>query len=222
MDPLQLLHGILDHSLRSAPSSGIHMTRYAMYRRMENILAAHDRDDKIGLVVSGSERLAEIVGLQRTKCIRAEFPRFDITNLPFEPSTFDFIISDQVLEHVRGDIPKVYRDLAGMLRPGGFMVHATPFLFEIHRAPLDCWRFAPDGLRWLAEQAGLAVECCESWGNRLAWVYFALGYRGTPVPESPSHPLNKLATLNEPEWPVMVWIVCRKPTQTGQPSEPPA
>jgi SAM-dependent methyltransferase len=211
MDHLGLLHALIDYALRTAPTSGVHMTRYDMYRRMHNILAPHDGKEKIGLSVSGSERMAEILGLRQAKMIRVDFPGLDVRSLPFDPCNFDFIVSDQVLERVRGDIPKLYRDLAAMLRPGGFMVHATPFLFEVHRAPVDCWRFAPDGLRWLAEQAGLVVDCCESWGNRLAWVYFALGYRGVPVPEDSAHPLNRLARYNEPDWPVMVWIVCHKP-----------
>jgi len=216
MDYLSLLHSLIDSSLKSSPSVGVHMSRYDMYRRLNNILIEHDSEEKSGLCISGSQKLVGVLGIKKTKFVQADYPKFDVTNLPFGKDSFDFIISDQVLEHVRGDVPKIYRDLAGMLRPGGFMVHCTPFLFELHRAPVDCWRFAPDGLRWLAEQAGLEVDRCESWGNRLAWVYFALGYRNTPVPESPAHPLNKLAILNEPDWPVVVWIVCYKPNRPNR------
>src|SRR5262249_12445526 len=120
-----------------------------------------------------------------------------------------------IIEHVPTDIFALFRSLANILSPGGFLVVATPFLTEIHRFPSDCWRITPEAYGLLVAQAGLEMVTCSSWGNRAVWLYIALGHRMAPVPEDPDHPINKLATFNEPLWPIHVWMIARKPVTTS-------
>jgi SAM-dependent methyltransferase len=210
--PFEYLSALIQRSSDDAPKKGPHITRFEMYRRLRNKLADHDADGKTGITISGSQNLAKTLGLFKADLKDLAHPKYDVTNLDFGPESLDFIVSDQVLEHVRGDIPKLFRDLAQMLKPGGFMVHATPFVTEIHPAPLDCWRFGPDGLKWLAEQADLEIIEVDGWGNRAVWLYIMLGHRMTPVPDDENHPTFKLATYNEKHYPIHVWIICRKPS----------
>ena len=74
-----------------------------------------------------------------------EYPGFDICAETL-PRQFDLIIADQVFEH----LPWPYRagrNVWSMLKPGGHLVIATPFLVRIHRVPIDCSRWTPDGLK---------------------------------------------------------------------------
>jgi ubiquinone/menaquinone biosynthesis C-methylase UbiE len=49
----------------------------------------------------------------------------DATALPFASTTFDFIFSSSVLEHVR-DRPAAFAEMRRCLRPGGLMLHIMP------------------------------------------------------------------------------------------------
>lgn len=68
-----------------------------------------------------------------------------------------------------------------MVRPGAFVVHTTCFINPIHGAPNDYWRFTPHALRLLFADAA-------------TW-----------------HPPHRAAIRNDPEWPIVTWIVARKP-----------
>lgn len=69
---------------------------------------------------------------------------------------FDVVVSSQVLEHV----PKPWRwlpELRRIVRPGGLVYVCTPNTIGFHEYPVDCWRAWPDGIKALAEDAGLTV-----------------------------------------------------------------
>lgn len=67
---------------------------------------------------------------------------------------FDAVISGQCLEHVERPWLLV-PEMARHLRPGGRLVLIAPFVIHEHRYPIDAWRFLPDGMRVLVEDAGL-------------------------------------------------------------------
>lgn len=76
--------------------------------------------------------------------------------LPFGHGTFDTIVSFQVMEHLRE--PKEFlKEAFRVLKPGGSMILATPFLWGEHEAPHDYYRFTRYGLKYLCEQAGFEV-----------------------------------------------------------------
>jgi len=97
------------------------------------------------------------------------YPDFDIGAAVSEPSRFDVVICEQVLEHVP-DPRTAAANLLELATPGGHVVVSTPFLIRIHELPAfemrDYWRFTPRGLRTLLEGAGLEVTEVNSWGNR--------------------------------------------------------
>lgn len=50
---------------------------------------------------------------------------YDGKALPFADASFDIVFSSNVLEHIRDPWP-VYREIARVLKPGGYGVHAMP------------------------------------------------------------------------------------------------
>ena len=87
----------------------------------------------------------------------------DLTQVnPFRPGSFDAILLLNVMEHVYD--PRALLDsLAGMLKPGGVILVAIPFLVKIHQAPIDFVRYTHYALERLAEDAGLQVELLEGY-----------------------------------------------------------
>lgn len=92
------------------------------------------------------------------------YPAFDLCG-PRPSESFDFVICEQVLEHVPDPVA-AGRNLHALCRPGGQVLVSTPFLLRIHGSPDDFWRFTPNGLRKLLEQCGFEVRWVRSWGNR--------------------------------------------------------
>ena len=70
----------------------------------------------------------------------------DIAALPFIDASIDGVICTYVLEHV-SDARACFDEIARVLKPGGCVYIAVPFLFPLHPDPLDRWRWTLDGLR---------------------------------------------------------------------------
>ncbi len=186
------------------------ITRLAMYQALANTFAAFDGLDKTCLALSRSIEFARILGLVQTTIIEANYPEHNILDLNFPDNHFDFCISDQVLEHVEGNPFKAISETARILKPGGFMCHTTCFINKIHGAPKDFWRYTPDALSLLCKESGLHEELVGGWGNREATLLMKPPYRNKSIPDNPTNPLYILATRNEHDWPVVVWVVARK------------
>ena len=74
--------------------------------------------------------------------------------LPFQDGTFDLVLSQEVLEHVR-DPFLAMREMKRVLKEGGWVYCQVPFIIGYHPGPADFWRFTREGIRALVEQAGL-------------------------------------------------------------------
>lgn len=74
--------------------------------------------------------------------------RADAHTLPFVDGSFDVVLCTEVLEH----LPEPQRAIDEMFRvltPGGELLLTTRFLFPIHDAPHDYFRYTKYGLRYL-------------------------------------------------------------------------
>jgi len=67
---------------------------------------------------------------------------------PVGDSSFDVVVSGQVLEHVE-DIYAFADEIYRIVKPGGMVCIIAPCVWNEHKFPHDCWRFYPDGLRFL-------------------------------------------------------------------------
>jgi len=75
-------------------------------------------------------------------------------DIPLGDDSVDLVISGQCLEHCRNPF-RLVAEAARILRPGGLMILAAPFVFFEHKEPIDCFRFLPDGMTALFAQAGM-------------------------------------------------------------------
>lgn len=187
---------------------GLHVTRYQMYASLSRFGAQMARDSPV-LSISDSQPLCRALGFADEKIVNVTYPEVSITALPFADASFDSIVSDQVLEHVKGEPQAVIDETFRVLRPGGIAVHTTCLINPIHEVPGDYWRFTPAGLALLVERHGRVLER-GGWGNLWVWPYILLGMRYEPIPHARWHPFHWLATHNSEGWPVSTWVVVRK------------
>ncbi len=71
--------------------------------------------------------------------------RADLCQLPFADESLDGLLCEMVLEHVpdaRGAIREFHR----VLKPGGRLYVAIPFLWPYHASPGDYWRWTTSGM----------------------------------------------------------------------------
>jgi SAM-dependent methyltransferase len=92
----------------------------------------------------------------------------DLTKIPVEDSRFDYVVFNQVMEHLPE--PKAaLLELNRVLKPGGKMIYSAPLFFEEHEQPYDFYRYTQFCLRYLFGATGFEIE-------RLDWLE---GYFGT-------------------------------------------
>jgi SAM-dependent methyltransferase len=73
--------------------------------------------------------------------------------LPLESRCADTVVSFQVLEH----LPEPYiflKEAYRILQPGGKIIITAPFMWHVHEAPYDYYRFTRYGLQYLLNKAG--------------------------------------------------------------------
>jgi SAM-dependent methyltransferase len=86
--------------------------------------------------------------------------------LNFSDSAFDTVILTDVLEHIYNPrllLNEIYR----VLKPGGKVIIAVPFLYRIHEEPHDYHRFTEYALRKMCEETGFSIVKMEPYGRYL-------------------------------------------------------
>jgi len=73
----------------------------------------------------------------------------DVCNMKtVEDNCFSTVFNFESLEHIQNPFQAI-KEMHRVLEPGGFLVLTTVTCWVIHRHPLDCWRFLPDGIKIL-------------------------------------------------------------------------
>ena len=188
---------------------GPHITRYFMYERLRSVAASLPSRTGPVLSISHSEHLAELMGLEPTELVAANYPEHNILSLSFPADSFAFVLSDQVLEHIEGNPYQAIGECHRVLQPGGIALHTTCFINPVHGAPKDFWRFTPDALALMHRDWSEIIQV-EGWGNFQVWSMVKDGMRYDGIPHTKWHPLHRLALRNDPEWPIVTWILARK------------
>ena len=81
---------------------------------------------------------------------------YDGKVFPFTDSFFDYVISNQVLEHVFEPGPfmeEIYR----ILKPNGLLLITVPFVWDEHEIPYDYGRYTSFGLNHLISKKGFKI-----------------------------------------------------------------
>lgn len=142
--------------------------RYAMYLDIsdfvEKTINRPDFQDPAIIEFGGSNGVIKLMFQKHAYEIADNYPKIDIQDLgDFKSDHYDFVILDQVLEHVL-DPAKAIKEVHRILKKGGWLIATTPFLVKIHYVPTDYWRFTRDGLRQLL--SGYSEVIVKSWGNK--------------------------------------------------------
>lgn len=80
-----------------------------------------------------------------------------VDDLPFETESFDTILCTNVLEHV-AEAGKGFKELSRCLCKSGTLILSTPFLYPLHEAPYDFYRYTMYGLKNQLEKNGFKIE----------------------------------------------------------------
>jgi SAM-dependent methyltransferase len=88
----------------------------------------------------------------------------DAAHLPFAANTFDTVCAFHLLEHTETP-DRVIAEAHRVLRPGGTVLLSVPFLWGIHEAPRDFYRFTPFGLEYLLRSNGFVGVIVEPLGG---------------------------------------------------------
>lgn len=87
----------------------------------------------------------------------------DLTEcIPFKANTFDMIVLMNVLEHVYR-FHELLEAFSYLLKPGGLLVIAVPFLLKVHQAPFDFYRYTHYALTAMAQQHGFEIVLLEGY-----------------------------------------------------------
>jgi SAM-dependent methyltransferase len=101
----------------------------------------------------------------------------DLRKLPIENDRFDFILFNQVMEHLP-EPTIVLKELNRVLKPNGKIIYTGPLFYEEHEIPYDFFRYTQFSLKKMFVEAGFEIE-------RLDWME---GYFGTVA-----YQLNRMA-----------------------------
>ena len=194
-------------------------TRYYMYNRIQDFF--NSRNFKAGkclLVGDSIKGVGDPRDLVKNravldmlpdgcKILAPAYPDVDIHHTTYDNEIFDYVIADQVLEHVKRPwvaADEIYR----ITKPGGYVVITTCLMNHVHGVPEDYFRFTLDGLRVLF--AGNFTEIrCEGYGN-LDFIRKALTgkYRKPVVPGSKL--AKEVTTNNDGKNLYLVWFIGQK------------
>jgi len=161
------------------------------------------------LGISGIDYFRQIMS-DEAEVIETNYPEVDIQNLPYSDCSFDFVISDQILEHIE-NTEKAIAESFRVLKKDGMAIHTTCFINPVHLCPEDYWRFSPASLRYLFKDFSEILQC-EGWGNRLAIFLILLSdkIRFIKIPERKLSVFNWIASHNDKKYPIVTWVIAKK------------
>lgn len=123
-------------------------TRYHYMKEVEKFLCNEEYKNDSVLEISGKTN--EWLKYFKIHTI-ANYPEIDAHKLPYDNESFDAVICNQVLEHVKKPwicVNEFYR----VLKSDGILILSSPFIYQEHNHPIDNWRFTPNGLKILCEE----------------------------------------------------------------------
>jgi SAM-dependent methyltransferase len=142
--------------------------RQANWRFLADEMARTPPDALILDVGAGRGDFADVLTEHRTLALEVyPYPEVDLVcdltrRNPFRPASVDVIVLLNVLEHVY-DARALLATLSEILKPGGRLLAAVPFMVKMHQTPLDFARYTHYALARFAADHGFEVERLEGY-----------------------------------------------------------
>jgi SAM-dependent methyltransferase len=176
--------------------------RVVLYQKSFEFLRSLGPENLEALEISAGPQWKRAINFKSYEA--TNFPDFDICSETL-PRQFDIIIADQIFEHLAWPY-RAGRNIHHMLRPGGYLIIAVPFLLRVHKSPTDCSRWTEEGLSYLLQECGFSADdiVTDSWGNKACVKANLTSWKRFGWHRS---------LHNEPDFPVMVWAFARKSTE---------
>lgn len=96
-----------------------------------------------------------------------------------DDNTYDAVVLMEVLEHIP-EPAKALAEIRRILKPDGILLGSTPFLFPIHDAPHDYYRYTIYGLTHLLRgYANVRIDPRNSFGEAIAVLLSRLAVTGS-------------------------------------------
>jgi SAM-dependent methyltransferase len=199
------------------PSRRYKFSRYGMYTAIENFIKSKKLLPGKCLLIGDSLKGKgnDKIKIRNTaitdmlpkgcKIIAPTYPDVDIHKMLYEDNIFDYVIADQVLEHVRKPWIGV-EEVRRVLKPGGLTILTSALMFPVHGVPFDFWRLTPDGLKVLCENFS-KIHTSKGIGD----LNFAMDvYKKRHKQVRPNTDLERRAIVCDNKHIVMVWIIAEK------------
>ncbi len=176
--------------------------------RIRAFLARHATNELVLDIGSGGANLDAYFPRRMTFDIDPERnPQIlgDIHAMPFPDNSYDVIVCSEVLEHLHSPY-KAIAEIERVLRPGGKLILTTRFIFPIHDAPYDYFRFTQAGLSallngWHIVDEEVETKTFETIAVLLQRIIFQTKLRGGKITKGFLYILMRLfLTLD--------WLVC--------------
>jgi SAM-dependent methyltransferase len=180
-----------------------------MYNALEEYIRRVALGGRVLMISEGTEPAIRRMFPGETAFTVTTYPPVDVTDLgSFGDASFDCVVTDQVLEHVRQPW-RALTEQRRVLVPGGVAINTSCSFNPVHDA-CDYFRFMPDGFSALHEDMVGRVELSGSWGNRESIGRFVTeGAKSFDV--RGNQELIERATRTEAAWPWVVWCAARTP-----------
>lgn len=146
--------------------------RQANWRFLETQLGRLPKEARILDVGAGRGDFAALTDRFQTIALDIyPYPEIDLVcdltlSNPFKPASFDAVVLMNVLEHVY-DTHALLGRIAEIVKPGGVLILAIPFLVKLHQTPVDFVRYTHYALERFAGEHGLMCETLEGYYDPL-------------------------------------------------------
>jgi SAM-dependent methyltransferase len=181
------------------------LTRYFMYNHLNKILSEQPTLDGDILGISGLGAINSMLP-KTNKRQNISYPNYDVTNLKLNTNKYDYVICDQVLEHVENPFLAI-SEMNRVLKPNGLLILTTCFMNFYHKYPIDYWRFSPDALAYLCQKFSKIIDV-GGWGNVDALKLILDGHRYDLV--EPDTEMENIALQNDNTNFIVTWIIAQK------------
>lgn len=121
------------------------------------------------------------------------------SELPMKSNQYDSVISFSVLEHLynpQSFLTEAFR----VLKPGGNLVMQVPFMWWVHEAPHDYFRFTSYGLHYLLEKAGFKHITIKAQTGFFLTIVLKLNYQSARIIKGPKILQKLLKMVVSPIW----------------------